>query len=320
MPKYLRNVFAFLLILGIYQGSNRLFAQESLINVQLDNDIFNLLNQTDRYYTNGLHIGVFLPVFQKSPVNYLLPGGKIFNEQASGLSLYQGIYTPIDIYTDALQDTDRPYAAVLLVSQERIALSTTYKFKITSSFGLGLMGKHAGGEFVQNFIHSLTPYSEHANGWQHQLGHDFLVDYRINAQKGWTESRWIQVTTSGYGQVGTFRNLIGARARLSLGYFDNQFINPFAIDLSNSFSIRAFGGIEAYYLFYDATLEGGVFRSAYQYVIPGAEVNRQRISYEFGIEARYKKFTIEAGRLSQNAEFINAKDHGWGYIKLGFFF
>ena len=295
-------------------------SQEAMFNIQLDNDIFNLVNQTDRYYTNGVYLRLYHPVLNNSLINHILIGGTAFNLQITGLTVHQGIYTPIDIYTNELQSSDRPYASTLLVGQERIVVSSQNQLRIKSSIRIGLIGKSAGGEFVQNFIHGLTPNSENANGWQHQISNDFLIDYSADLEKGWLNTRWVQISTSVYGQVGTYKDLIGMSGRLNVGLLDNQYSTVFGHDLKNKIAFNVFAGARMHYLFFDATLQGGAFGSNNTYTINYSEVIRRKYQTDLGIQLRYKQVMIEGGRVWQNQEFTRGNEHAWGYVKVEFLF
>ena len=295
--------------------------QDAMFSIQLDNDIFNLVNQTDRYYTNGVHIGVYHPTLNKSFINHLLIGGSSFALQTTGLTLYQGIYTPRDIYTDQLQSSDRPYASTLLLGQQRVVVSPQNQIRIKSSIGIGVIGRSAGGEFIQNFIHGLTPHSENANGWQHQISNDLLLDYAIEIEKGWIYKRWLNVSTSFHGQAGTYKNLFGVSGRMNIGLLDHRYTTVLGYDLEKSnFSVNLFLGGRMHYLFYDATLEGGIFSNRSSYAIEESQVNRRRYETNMGLQIRFKKVVLETGRVWQNQEFTAGSDHAWGYISVGIIF
>ena len=175
-----RNVIGFLLVLCIPEVA---WTQNAVLKIGLDNDILNLPNQTDRYYTNGLGIAFYHSNLSSSFLDFVLIGGRNADNKLTGLLFEQKIYTPQDIYTSELQQFDRPYASTSLLSAKKIAVNSSKNYRLTSSLGLGVIGRYAGGELFQNFIHGLTVNSENANGWSHQIKNDLLIDISLASKK-----------------------------------------------------------------------------------------------------------------------------------------
>ena len=295
-------------------------AQEKYAFISLDNDILNLPNQSDRYYTNGLDLGYYHPFFTKSIVNYVLIKPKNSTAHSTGITFHQGIYTPKNIHTSELQDFDRPYASTALISQEQVSVISTNHVKFISSIGIGVIGKIGGGEAVQNFIHSLTPYSENANGWQHQIANDFLVDYKASILKGIINSPYIQLNLEGRTEFGTYKNLIGTGAMIMVGVLDPFYSSTFNRSSEKELTLNVFGRGSMSYLFFDATLEGGLFNTSEYYAISKNDVLRNRLNYTYGLQLNFKSIRCEVGRIWQSPEFKSAKNHAWGYIKFGWFY
>ena len=175
-----------------------------IFSFQVENDVFNRLNPTDRDYTNGVRLGWLSPaIIDMSPSWVALTTvPTFFGEPQSdavvrriGLSIGQNIYTPADTTTSQPIYNDRPYAAWLYAS---LALQYTYKRRDEKTGGmepvrldtlqldLGLIGPAAGGEFVQNNFHRLIGVAT-ANGWANQLHNEPTIG--IGFERRWRTGR-----------------------------------------------------------------------------------------------------------------------------------
>lgn len=152
--------------------------------IQSENDVFNVLNRSDRDYTNGLRIGWLSGPTDIWP--WLVPittFPAFFGEPAAtrtdrkwGVSLGQNIYTPENTALSTRIYNDRPYAAWAYIGG---ALQYTYYKKDekgnelptrqdTLQVDVGLVGPAVGGEFTQNNFHNII-HVEQVNGWANQL-------------------------------------------------------------------------------------------------------------------------------------------------------
>jgi len=147
--------------------------------VQVENDLFANVANTDRHYTNGLQASVLshpltLTGWQRDVATARVPFGLDDARPAPhrvGLALGHSIFTPDDTDTSGLVDNDRPYAAWLHLT---FTLQTLWEtdgrgtFQDQWKFDVGVIGPAAGGEFVQNNWHNLIG-AEEADGWDNQL-------------------------------------------------------------------------------------------------------------------------------------------------------
>ncbi len=294
-------------------------AQNAKFQINWDNDLFNLLNQTDRYYTNGLNIDFYHPALNHSILNHILFSGNDQCFQTTGIKFYQGIYTPSDISKQEILNLDRPYASVAMVSQEHIAVNPYKKYRVTTSVGLGILGKYGGGALFQNFVHSLTPNSGRANGWENQIKNDLILNYNAKIEKGIFQIPFSQLSVFGETQAGTLQDRASAGSFFSIGLLDPYYGTSFGRSLHKKFTVQVFGKAQLDYIFYDATLEGGVFNNNNVYSIPRENINRSRLEYSFGLQTNIEKVQIEAGRVWQSKEFGGAYTHAWGYLKFVYF-
>ena len=177
--------------------------QRNIFTFQFENDVFN---RTDRDYTSGVRFGWLSPALPDLPDGIVaLTTVPTFLGEAPttsvtrriGLSIGQNIYTPQDTWATYPIYNDRPYAAWLYAS---IALQNTYKrfdprtnreepVRLdTLQLSAGLIGPAAGGEVVQNNIHSLIGVPK-TYGWANQLHNEPTLNLTFERQ--WRVGRWV---------------------------------------------------------------------------------------------------------------------------------
>jgi lipid A 3-O-deacylase len=295
-------------------------AQQAVLSLGFENDILNLSHQTDRYFTNGFNIQYYHQSFSQSFLNKILVKGNQKNLRMTGFSAEQKIYTPKDLHTSELQNFDRPYASTFLVSINQISVSDVHNYRITSSAGIGVLGTYAGGEFFQNFIHSLTVNSENVNGWNHQIKNDLLLDYQIKFEKGLINTNFLQFNLAGKTQLGTLQNSLSPEVFLAVGTLNDYFKNVFGRPSKRNFSVFVYASAGTDLLLYDATLQGGVFNQQNEHIVSRSELNRIRLNQSIGIRIDYRRIRLETGRIWQANEFKTAENHAWGFVKTTWFF
>lgn len=170
------------------------------LTVQLENDFFSRLTNTDEHYTNGVRVaglgsalpaGGFRDAWAWDGMETLfgvLPDGGAPAARQVGFSIGQSLFTPDDTdRADPIQD-DRPYAGWLYVG---LSLHETYEHdgepthQDVIQLQLGLVGPDAHGETVQNDFHDIIGVAG-ANGWDNQLRDELGVN--LIAERKWRRS------------------------------------------------------------------------------------------------------------------------------------
>ena len=139
----------------------------SIWTIQDENSTITSAKLSDRYYTNGLRLGLTsgtgsVPDFLNSAARVLWGDG----QTRISFDLSQQIYTPKDTETYNPPLGDRPYAGILMGNFSM--LTDTPGARSTVGVGLGVVGPWALGEQVQNGFHDLIGQG-HNNGWHYQL-------------------------------------------------------------------------------------------------------------------------------------------------------
>jgi hypothetical protein len=167
------------------------------ITVEVENDLFAKLANTDRHYTNGMKLSWlsapttdlphWLKVLSAPPLhNFFTNDDNITGTTYRvGVAVSHLIFTPDDTDSAAPVLNDRPYAAYL---------HTTFSLESIRSndlgdawqdqwkLDLGVIGPHAYGEEVQNNWHKLINAAA-SNGWDHQLKDELTVN--LSFERAW---------------------------------------------------------------------------------------------------------------------------------------
>jgi len=157
----------------------------SIWTLQDENSSISTANLTDKFYTNGLHLGYVsgtdgVPDAMQRVARALWSGGGQFRFAAS---LNQQIFTPSDTDVPYLPPGDEPYAGLLYGTMSLYRDTPDSRSMIGMS--LGLVGPAALGQQLQNGFHLLINQNK-AQGWHTQLDNEPLLEltsyrtYRLN--------------------------------------------------------------------------------------------------------------------------------------------
>ena len=118
-------------------------SRESFLVIGFDNDI---LDYTDRFYTNGIRIAFISPALQANPLRHLLLPYWRSGVNYYGLSLTQDMFTPSTTKMGGILYGDRPYAAYLYVGSFKITNDRARKLRQSSELDVGIIGPNSYGE------------------------------------------------------------------------------------------------------------------------------------------------------------------------------
>lgn len=301
------------------QGFQRYLVPEEVIEyphrlqVMWANDIFF---QTDRYYTNGLEIEYHSQQLGNSVLSGLLFDPLVDSKPIYSLMLTHEIYTPRNVLGDP-SFNDRPYAGVLLLGLKGAFYDEDHQYVLTSTIQAGLLGRYAGGQFVQNGIHVLLPASEPIPGWDFQIHQEVLLSYLLDYQKLLFDAGRFQMDALAATSLGL--PLTDFSGGLRLRYCQGEaFFSPQHLLAVEGMQYNFFAEATTRYVVYDATLQGGAFNGKSPHTIE--TINPILAQVKAGASFRYHKVTTEIGAQWVSAKFENALPHKWGYFVIGFLF
>jgi hypothetical protein len=150
----------------------------SAISLLWENDgqYFRFVNDSDRWYTNGVKLDVSLRRPWPAFTTRLIPFGGRYDEDArdaGGLVLTQQIFTPERIEDSGPIPDGHPYAGYLYLGAY-VQRSDEHNFDHLE-LDLGVVGSWSGGESAQKFVHAVLPNQIKPSGWDNQLANEPTV-------------------------------------------------------------------------------------------------------------------------------------------------
>jgi len=297
-------------------------SQETILRVNFDNDI---LDYTDRFYTNGIRIELISPELAFNPANRLMIPYWNSGTNYYGLSLVQNMYTPSTTKLGGILYGDRPYAAYLYVGSFKITNDPVRHFRQTSELDAGIIGPNSYGEWVQRSFHNAVPTNNEPLGWEYQVKNDLVLNYNILYEKGFINARSLELTGFTNGCLGTLYTNFSGGIQLRTGWF-----NPYFANLGTSKRrILMQSGLRQFQLFfflkgagkvvgYDATLQGGLFNQSSVYTLPASEISRMVFQGSAGVSLSVNGLKLDVEQFVLSPEFQNGWWHKWVHIALSF--
>jgi len=281
----------------------------------------DMLANTDRYYTNGLKLGIGLPFeLLQTPAAQVLRSFDPDNgdDVQVGLFLGQNIYTPRDITIAAPQPNDRPWAAWLYLGG--VAQRARNNRLDTVELDLGVVGPAALGEEVQKNWHSLIGVKQ-PKGWDNQSKSEpaFMISYLQKRKFMFGGNEHADLILHGGGSLGTVMTHARIGGLLRFGWRLNGF-GPDTIEPGGAMlhgtraqgakeyagtSWSVFAGVDHRLVAYNIFLDGPVFRDG-----PSVESNRHVRDWSLGFGMRVDKLRFSWTRVARSEEFRTAAGGG----------
>lgn len=297
-------------------------SRDRFLQIDFDNDI---LDNTDRFYTNGIRFDFISPVFQRFPLNLLMIPYWRNGINYYGISLVQNMYTPSTTKISGILYGDRPYAAYLYLKSFKITNDLTDKFRQTSEIDIGIIGPSSLGDFVQKSFHNNVPTNSEPLGWEYQIQNDLVLNYNLYYEKGIVSAKNFEVNMTGTGALGTLYTNIGGGIMLRTGILNPYFWN-LGISKRSTYEEKGLQRIQILFSLksnvkfvgYDATLEGGIFNKTSIYTIGQNSVTRFVYQGSACLTFSYGGFGINVEQFLLSPEFHNGWWHKWVHIGLTF--
>lgn len=282
------------------------------LRIIFDNDIWN---NTDYYYTNGVNIELITQLAKSSPINKILLGAKKADIEINGFSIRQNMYTPTNPDVSEILNNDRPFAAFLTIGHFRQTYDLKKKIHFNSRLEAGVLGPASLGGTIQSGLHEEEPV-----GWQNQIQNSFVLNYYTQFEKGLLQLPNFELNATAQASIGTLFNQLGAGFYARFGRFFPFYRGPFKLagtaDKKSPLQIWFFASGNANITAYDATLQGGLFKSENPYTIQNYELKKLVFQASAGIAVYSGKLGLELENFFLTPEFSEGKNFGWGRIKL----
>lgn len=281
--------------------------------VRLDNDI---LAEADYYYTNGISIGMIHPAIQHFAINRVLPGLGRHAIMYNGLTINHKMFTPRNPEATEIDYNDRPFAGSLYVEFFKISLLPAKKLKLYVGLRLGMIGKASLAAALQRSIHQLDP-----TGWQFQIADDIILNLEGSISKTLLRTNLLEIQSGASAGMGTYKNYGGLEAEFRIGHFtdsDQVFYTAQTNTLESKFNrywqfwwyLRP----SVKYVFYDATLNGGLFNHESPHKFSRADLQHGVFMLETGLTVFFKQHGLGLKYIRLSPEFKQGSSHVWGGI------
>ncbi|MGC8865466.1 MAG: lipid A deacylase LpxR family protein [Bacteroidales bacterium] len=294
-------------------------SRKKVVILGIENDIFA---GTDMWYTNGTTGEWISPAWQHAPLSRLLLPSRKASVDYYGLQIRQNLYTAKYPFWEGIQYGDRPFAAYLTIGNFKISNDPRRRLRLQSSLDVGIIGPHAYGGQVQKFIHSSA---KEPVGWENQIRDDIVLKYSILSEKSIFFTPGHDLTVDAGLNAGTLYN----NAFAGLAYRFARFDRRYSDDLPEAFrpgmwgevfrktQLEAFARLQATAIFYDATLQGGMFNHSSPYTIREKDLSRYVIGGSGGVSASFNGLSVAFSMYMISPEFDTFRRwHKWGRLSV----
>ncbi len=291
--------------------SYRIISGSKYTRFYYDNDFFT---STDGNYSQGINLEIVNPGLRKFPLTKLLvsigSGVKKY-----GIAFEHLAYTPTSIRNEEIIIGDRPFAACFYLKTFKLSSDTVRNMLFSSALDAGVIGKNAGGEWMQKTIHRNLNNIEPL-GWDNQVKNDIILNYDITFEKALMPySKGVMFSSISKLSAGTLRDNFGSGFSVMAGKFDNPFFTN--TNSGNDFQYKIYSSTLITLIGYDASLQGGLFNNDSPYTIAAKDISRLVVSSEAGITIQFKKLSAEYFQVIKSREFNTGEYHRWGGIRIG---
>ncbi len=293
----------------------------SQFKIYEDDDFFNVWGRgTDRAYTSGTSFGYRYMKRKRSTFvdNWLMPKAGVGAVNVWEWNGMQMMMTPNDLHDSAYIPTDFYYAAALFFRHELTSYNTVKKYSLHSEILMGFMGTLAFGKAAQSFAHNLLG-DEAPNGWDNQLPNAPLLNYNFTyTRMMWNPDKHLEVIGAFSGQAGTFIDGVGAQTTIRAGWFNPWFGDP---DIKKGaeriHQVYFFASPNFGFVFYNALLQGGLFRGQSQQfrdqsALQVTRMNPFVIGMDYGFGFTYRRCSFVYTQKTATAWMSGTGKHSVG--------
>lgn len=321
--KKISNHKYFAVLLALIAVNSSLFGQNKFeLDLSVENDLFALTEDEDRYYSSGIFASVRKPLKSESKLFIFFNKKTEVDHITHGLRLRQLIYTSDILNFTDIRRQDRPFAGLLSLGYH---IDVYQKNNLILAFtqDIGLVGPSSGTSTVHTWWHDqlnlLDPTS-----WEFQIENKFLFNSRFELIKAFqiVKNRIDLVYESRYELGTVFNNIrqegmirIGLLEILSKSGYRNGILGTHSSspDSKKMKEIYIFLGMGTEYVFGNYTIEGD---------FPGKEnapinnIEEWLFLTKSGFNIHWNKMDIGWHFFFNSKENTRAKKHKYARIRV----
>lgn len=262
----------------------------------IDNDYY-IAFQQDRYYTDGTFI-YYRHALKQDKLNPTIEKNSIDFE------IGQKIYNPYWSHVPDMKMHDRPFAGYLYGSA---AMNWFFKNEsiLKISTQIGVLGPSSYAKEVQTGFHKLVKAYYTVEGWDYQVKDEFALNLELSYQRLFYHSanRIFDISGSSSALIGN--TFSGANAGLVFrfgnmnpfyesSYANSRIKNKLGDNRKTDLELFLFTKPQLNFAAYDATIQGGLFRSDKGPVTFGIKnwVYSQQVGINFAWKRLSSKFIV----------------------------
>ncbi len=297
-------------------------SRETILCINFDNDI---LDYTDRFYTNGIKFDLITPGLRFNPLNIMMIPYWRSAQNSYGITLVQNMYTPSTTKTGGILYGDRPYAAYLFIGSFKTTLDPVHHYRQTSEIDIGIIGPKSYGEWIQRSFHRSVPTNNEPLGWEYQIKNDLVLDYSFKLEQGIASTNHFDLMLNASAEAGTLYANAGGGFHFRTGILNPYFSNT---GVTGQGMLRKAGlrQVQFFMFFkgsgkivgYDATLEGGLLNRTSSYTIPFNTISRVVFQGSGGLSLVVNGCRLDLEQFLLSPEFHNGWWHKWVHLSLAF--
>jgi len=310
-----RHFFSVFFIFSFFScvfGQGDSLSTENYIRIGYENDLFD---HSDRYFTQGIQLQFIHSAFRFSPVTRIMPRLRSARNYF-GLQLEQDCYTPKDITFQGIDDGERPFAGVILLSHTLNSLDAGRRRSVSTQVDLGAVGPCAKCEEEQTGIHKLVD-SPRPLGWEYQIKNELVINYNLRYEKAIMYTRYAELIGNAGARLGNLYTDAQVGLHLRAGFLQPYFNNLGLGQRSKNRKFQCYleGKAQVRFVGYNQTLQGGWFSDS-PYTLSDRNLERAVLLTHFGLTIAYKRISVKYSKSFISKEFSSSLQHGWGGIEI----
>ncbi|WP_299903182.1 lipid A deacylase LpxR family protein [uncultured Aquimarina sp.] len=292
--------------------------------VVIDNDIFAVFRDSDRYYSYGIGLEY---AFKKEKFLGLQKLFKTKKNVFYSIGLKIEGYTPSGVREFALtpeiedrDDFDRPFAGLLYAT-----LGATYTFErsfVKSEILTGIIGPSSQVGAIQDWFHENITGDPIYDGWQFQLENQFILNFKSSLLYDFNPSaKWFHIYAGGTAHLGSLYIRAAPTAGFRIGKYrsiteSSGFHNSILLPKKNSELFFKFN-VETRFVAYNATIQGNIFDDKAYGV---DELNNISWHLSSGLFYSLNRFSINFIYLWSTGVLNDTENHGYGTFNVAYRF
>ncbi len=319
---YLLSIFLYVLPFHKSLAQEETFKSE--LKLIIDNDIFAVFRDSDRYYSYGMGIEYAFKTEKLLGLQHLFKNKQdvfyTFGAKLEG-------YTPSQVRTFAAtpeiedrDDFDRPFAGVLYGK-----FGITYTFQrsfLKSEILAGLIGPSSQAGEIQTWFHENITGDPVYDGWQFQLEDQFIFNINSTFIYDFNPNyKWFHTYMGATANLGTLYIRATPQAGFRIGKYNSVatssgFHNSILLPKKHSEFFFKFN-IETRLVAYNATIQGNLFDDKAYGV---DDLNNISWHLSSGLYYSINRFSINFIYLWSTGVLNNIENHGYGTFNVAYRF